>query len=150
VSAPAATGQPGRTAVLEIDGARHRFAIEIEDAAVEVSHQGRSVRFRRPDGRTHLGAAKSDGEIVAPMPGLVTVIHTTVGSQVGIGDVLGVLEAMKMEHALVSPVDGLVTRIAVDLGDQVTVGQALFTIAAGDSALIDRATAAPDNALGQA
>jgi 3-methylcrotonyl-CoA carboxylase alpha subunit/acetyl-CoA/propionyl-CoA carboxylase biotin carboxyl carrier protein len=119
--------QPG-TRILQIDGARHRFTIQITDGAVDVSHQGRFLTFGRPTGRAQLAVAKSDGQIVAPMPGVITVLNAVVGKHVVVGDVLGVMEAMKMEHALTSPVQGVVTQVAVDLGAQVTVGQPLFAI----------------------
>jgi 3-methylcrotonyl-CoA carboxylase alpha subunit/acetyl-CoA/propionyl-CoA carboxylase biotin carboxyl carrier protein len=120
--------------LLQIDGSRQRFVIEIADCSVDVSHQGRFLTFGRPTGRAQLAAATSDGEIVAPMPGVITVIATEVGKQVTTGDALGVMEAMKMEHALTSPVDGVVTAVAVELGEQVIVGQPLFTIAANTDA----------------
>jgi len=124
--------------LLEIDGASRRFVIEIGERSVDVSYQGQSTSFRRPTGRSQLAVATADGQIVAPMPGLVTVVNTVVGKEVLVGDVLGVLEAMKMEHALTSPVDGLVAQVAVEPGDQVVVGQPLFTIVA-DTAAVNNA-----------
>ena len=118
----------GPLLVLEIDGVRQRFTIEIAPDGVDVSHQGRYLRFGRPSGRAQLAPAPSDGQIVAPMPGVLTVVNTVVGAQVVAGDVLGVLEAMKMEHALTSQVDGVVEVVAVHPGAQVAVGQSLFTI----------------------
>ena len=122
------SGAPMGVRELEIDGARERFVIDIDSDIVDVSHQGRFVSFRRPSGRAQLVAARSDGAIVAPMPGVLTVVNTVVGKQVAVGDVLGVLEAMKMEHALTAPIDGVVDAVAVEQGEQVTVGQPLFTI----------------------
>jgi 3-methylcrotonyl-CoA carboxylase alpha subunit/acetyl-CoA/propionyl-CoA carboxylase biotin carboxyl carrier protein len=126
-------GTHGDQLLLEIDGQRHHFTVEITDSTVDVSHQGQFVSFRRPDGRTHLTATASDGQITAPMPGTVSVINTTLGGRVSVGDVLGVLEAMKMEHALTAPLDGIVTQVEVDVGAQVVVGQPLFTIVAEDN-----------------
>jgi biotin carboxyl carrier protein len=67
------------------------------------------------------------------MPGTVSVINTAVGERVGVGDVLGVLEAMKMEHALAAPLAGIVTLVDVEVGAQVVVGQPLFTIVPEDN-----------------
>ncbi|MET0866041.1 MAG: biotin/lipoyl-containing protein, partial [Nakamurella sp.] len=106
------------------------FVIDITGQQVDLSHQGRYLSFARPSGRAQLALAPSDGQILAPMPGAVVSVNTLLGKQVTVGDVLGVLEAMKMEHALTAPLDGVVTAVAVQPGDQVTVGQALFTIAA--------------------
>jgi 3-methylcrotonyl-CoA carboxylase alpha subunit/acetyl-CoA/propionyl-CoA carboxylase biotin carboxyl carrier protein len=133
VGPPAADTARAGQQLLEIDGHRHRFTVEIAVDSVDVSHQGQFVSFRRPDGRTHLAASASDGQITAPMPGTVSVINTAVGERVGVGDVLGVLEAMKMEHALVAPLAGLVTLVDVEVGAQVVVGQPLFTIVPEDN-----------------
>jgi 3-methylcrotonyl-CoA carboxylase alpha subunit/acetyl-CoA/propionyl-CoA carboxylase biotin carboxyl carrier protein len=131
----------GGELLLEVDGQRHRFTVEIAENTVDVSHQGQVTSFRRPDGRTHLTAAASDGQITAPMPGTVSVINTAVGARVGAGDVLGVLEAMKMEHALAAPLDGVVTRVDAEVGAQVVVGQPLFTIIAEPAEpAVDRST----------
>jgi 3-methylcrotonyl-CoA carboxylase alpha subunit/acetyl-CoA/propionyl-CoA carboxylase biotin carboxyl carrier protein len=114
--------------LLQIDGVRERFIMEIAQESVDIGYQGRSIQFFRPSGRAQLAVASSDGQIVAPMPGLVTVVNTVVGKEVQVGDVLGVLEAMKMEHALTSPAAGVVAHVAVEPGDQVVVGQQLFSI----------------------
>jgi 3-methylcrotonyl-CoA carboxylase alpha subunit/acetyl-CoA/propionyl-CoA carboxylase biotin carboxyl carrier protein len=105
------------------------------------------VSFRRPDGRTHLTAAASDGQINSPMPGTVSVITTAPGRRVRVGDVLGVVEAMKMEHAMAAPLEGIVTRVDVEQGAQVVVGQPLFTIVAEptDAGVRPLDTAAADN-----
>jgi len=133
VAPPAADTATAGQLLLEIDGHRHRFTVEIAVDSVDVSHQGQFVSFRRPDGRTHLTATASDGQITAPMPGTVSVINTAVGERVGVGDVLGVLEAMKMEHALAAPLAGIVTLVDVAVGAQVVVGQPLFTIVPEDN-----------------
>ena len=50
------------------------------------------------------------------------------GDHISEGDVLVVLEAMKMETEIKSPVDGMVSQISVSQGDQITAGQLLATI----------------------
>ncbi|MEZ5450459.1 MAG: acetyl-CoA carboxylase biotin carboxyl carrier protein subunit [Thiolinea sp.] len=57
------------------------------------------------------------------MPGQVKLIHTEVGAQVSKGDVLLVMEAMKMELSLNAPRDGVVAELSVAAGDQVTEGR---------------------------
>jgi len=126
---------------LEIDGVQERFFVEIDSGRVDISHQGRLLSFHRPVGRAQLAVVSSDGQIVAPMPGLVAVVNAVVGQQVRLGDVLGVLEAMKMEHALTSPADGLVAHVAAEPGDQVVVGQPLFTIVPDTAAAAGATTA---------
>ncbi|MDA3901692.1 MAG: biotin/lipoyl-binding protein [Spirochaetes bacterium] len=66
--------------------------------------------------------------IKAPLPGAVFKLVAGVGDHVAEGDVILILEAMKMETEIKSPVDGHVSQISVAAGDQVTAGQLLATI----------------------
>ena len=54
-------------------------------------------------------------ELIAPMPGLIIGINTSVGQEVKQDDALIVLEAMKMENILTSPIDGIVKSIEVNI-----------------------------------
>jgi biotin carboxyl carrier protein len=64
----------------------------------------------------------------SPMPGLVVNLAVEVGDQVKTGDVLAILESMKMENELKSPQDGVVSEINVKVGDSVELKEALMTI----------------------
>jgi len=69
-----------------------------------------------------------DGEkVTAPMPGAILAIKVTVGQMVKKGDVLVILEAMKMENDVVAPCDGMVG-YTVAKGAQVQVGELLAVI----------------------
>ncbi|NMA91689.1 MAG: biotin/lipoyl-binding protein [Firmicutes bacterium] len=71
-----------------------------------------------------------DGTAVpAPMPGSVIEVTVKPGDQVAEGDVLLILEAMKMENEITSPVGGTVTKVTVTGGDSVNTGDALVYIA---------------------
>jgi 3-methylcrotonyl-CoA carboxylase alpha subunit len=70
-----------------------------------------------------LGSAAD--HVSSPMPGTVTAVDVEAGAQVAEGQVLVVVEAMKMEHALRSPRDGVVATVHVAVGDQVRLGQFL-------------------------
>jgi 3-methylcrotonyl-CoA carboxylase alpha subunit len=59
---------------------------------------------------------------MAPMPGKIVAVNVTDGASVRAGDVLVVLEAMKMEHAIKAPVDGTVSAVHYGVGDQVDEG----------------------------
>ena len=63
-------------------------------------------------------------QILSPMPGSVIAVQVEPGDQVAEGDVVVVVEAMKMEHSLAAPVSGKV-ELLVSVGDQVTVDQEL-------------------------
>jgi acetyl/propionyl-CoA carboxylase alpha subunit len=73
-------------------------------------------------------AALNTREILAPMPGKVTKILKTVGSQINTGDVLVVLEAMKMEYNLEAQTAGQIKKINCVAGDQVTLNSLLVEI----------------------
>ncbi len=74
-------------------------------------------------------AAPAGGEAInSPMPGTILSVNVQVGSAVKKGDVLMILEAMKMENEIMAPVDGTVTAIQVTKGTSVESGTALSVI----------------------
>ena len=73
-------------------------------------------------------AREAAGDLLAPMPGRVRRITVSAGSSVRRGEVVMVLEAMKMEHAIRAPRDGVVSRIAYGEGDLVEAGMPLVEI----------------------
>jgi acetyl/propionyl-CoA carboxylase alpha subunit len=68
------------------------------------------------------------GSLLAPMPGVVRRLEVSIGAVVEAGDLLVVLEAMKMEHNVIAPADGVVTELGAAEGDQVEAGLALVVI----------------------
>lgn len=66
--------------------------------------------------------------VVAPMPGNIIDVKVKVGDVVKRGQVLLVLEAMKMENEIVSPVDGTITSVNVTKGAMVNVNEVFMTI----------------------
>jgi len=93
-----------------------------DDDAVVVFENGFAQVFR-PAELTGAGAgAAGDGDILAPMPGRIVQVHTTLGATVRRGEPLVTLEAMKMEHVLTAPFDGVVSQLFVSVGGQTTEG----------------------------
>jgi propionyl-CoA carboxylase alpha chain len=74
------------------------------------------------------GAVALSGGLDAPMPGRVVSVSVSAGDAVVAGQLLMVLEAMKMEHRITAPHDGLVSVVHVAAGDQVTRGASLLAI----------------------
>jgi len=74
------------------------------------------------------GGTAADGVLVAPMPGMVTVLNVKHGQAVKRGETLLVLEAMKMENGLTAPCDGVIAALNVQLGEQVQEGCVLVRI----------------------
>lgn len=74
-------------------------------------------------------AASGDGEPVnSPMPGTILDIKVSAGQSVSKGDVLVILEAMKMENEICADKDGVVGAVLVNKGESVESGKALLTI----------------------
>ena len=67
-------------------------------------------------------------KVNAPMPGKILKVNVTAGQAVKKGDVLVVLEAMKMENEIVAPQDGTVASVNVAVGDMVEPGAVLATL----------------------
>jgi 3-methylcrotonyl-CoA carboxylase alpha subunit len=71
---------------------------------------------------------QSAGGLLAPMPGKIIAINASQGDGVEAGQVLLVMEAMKMEHSLVAPFSGQLIKLAYGLGDQVPDGALIAQI----------------------
>ncbi len=112
-----------------------KYSVIIEGSQATVN--GKTYNFDIKEGVDVSGAAPTDkshaatsdsASIKSPMPGIVLKINVAVGDSISEGDVVMVLEAMKMETPLTSATSGTVTSVTVSQGDQVTSGQVLIVI----------------------
>ena len=94
---------------------------------VDLAHASSSWQYLVEDGQDD-SADLAQGSLQAPMPGKIIALHIAAGDTVKAGQVLMVLEAMKMEHAVLAPFSGKATKLVVALGDQVADGAVLAQI----------------------
>jgi len=122
-------GIDGHT-VARADGAGRWLVDGLPAAAAR--HEG--VMWLALDGRTHEIAidppersidALASAEVLAPMPGVVLSVAARDGQHVSRGDLLAVVEAMKMEMRVEAPADGTVTAVLCRAGQQIERGQRL-------------------------
>jgi len=128
------SGQPVYS--LLVNGDSHEAYVYQDDDEWEVLLQGilypiivEDERERRLSSSFGSGPAPS-GEyyLKAPMPGLVISIPVEDGQSVFQGDVLVILESMKMQNELKSPRDGKISRVRVEKGDNVERKQTLLSV----------------------
>ncbi|MFA6298808.1 MAG: biotin/lipoyl-containing protein, partial [Nocardioides sp.] len=115
-----------------VDGHRVRAVVNVQPDIVEVSFRGQRHVLTPPD-RFADAVDAGDGILLAPMPGTVLDVRVAAGQRVDEGDVLGMMEAMKMELTLKAPFAGTVTAIGAAAGQQVPLGARLFVVEMDES-----------------
>jgi geranyl-CoA carboxylase alpha subunit len=119
----------GRWASLEINGIRRRHAYRLEAGQLWLFTRPGSLRLMdRTQAVVSSQVSVSTGTLKAPMDGAIVDVLVTEGSPVSKGQLLVVLEAMKMEHPLKSGIDGVLKRMQVRVGDQVKNRQILLEV----------------------
>ena len=119
----------GRWATLEIDGIRQRHAYRLEAGRLWLFTRPGSLQLvDRTQAPVRSQANVSCGTLKAPMDGAVIDVLVSEGSKVSKGQLLVVLEAMKMEHPLKAGIDGVLKRLQVQIGDQVKNRQILLEV----------------------
>ncbi|MET4577513.1 acetyl/propionyl/methylcrotonyl-CoA carboxylase subunit alpha [Ottowia thiooxydans] len=89
-----------------------------------------AATITEPDVLSHAGEGGGEaGRLTAPMPGKVVSIAVKAGDKVSKGQLLVVMEAMKMEHTIAAPQDGVVAELLFAPGEQVTEGAELLRLA---------------------
>lgn len=113
---------------LEIDGRRLRFLVGRHEDTWMVHGSTGSLELIELSRYPAAGGGDVGSGLLAPMPGRVLDTQVTEGASVVKGQLLLILEAMKMEHRIAAPRDGVVAEIHVETGDQVENGQLLVTL----------------------
>jgi acetyl-CoA/propionyl-CoA carboxylase biotin carboxyl carrier protein len=108
-----------------LDGVRREYRWAEADRHLWIADERGTWHLREAEEtKIHRAAGAQQAEILSPMPGSVIAVSASSGTEVSEGDVVVVVEAMKMEHSLTAPVSGQV-EVLVSVGDQVTVDQVL-------------------------
>ncbi len=109
-----------------VNGTAYEITLEAIDAA---DVKAAPAPAAAPAAPAPVAAAPAGGEsVTAPMPGNIIDIKVASGAQVKKGDVIIILEAMKMENEIMAPCDGTVN-VVVTKGSAVETGAVLCTIA---------------------
>jgi acetyl-CoA/propionyl-CoA carboxylase biotin carboxyl carrier protein len=110
-----------------LDGVERRHVVHVTDEAIWIARDGHHLELR-----TERASRGGEGSLVdsleAPMPGTVLLVHVADGDRVQAGDVLMVLESMKMELSITAPHDGTVADLHLSPGDRVTLKQPLLAV----------------------
>lgn len=114
--------------VLTAGGVTRRYVVDRVGAVVYVDGPDGSSRLVEEDRHPVAAEQVSAGSALAPMPGSVVRVAVAAGDRVEAGQVLVVLEAMKMEHAVHAGTSGTVAEVDVVEGDQVETGRLLAVV----------------------
>ncbi len=122
--------EPRKTVVVEVGGRRLEVSLP-GDLALGGGGGSNGAVKKKPKSRTRAkgGAAAASGDAVsAPMQGTVVKVAVTEGQEVTAGELVVVLEAMKMENPVTAHKDGVVTGLSIEAGAAVTQGTVLFEL----------------------
>ena len=110
---------------VNVNGNVYEITLEVIDKAdIKAAPAPKAAPAAAPAAPVAVGAKT----VTAPMPGNILKVNVQNGQAVKKGDVLMVLEAMKMENEIMAPKDGKITSVNVAKGATVNSGDLLFTI----------------------
>jgi acetyl-CoA/propionyl-CoA carboxylase, biotin carboxylase, biotin carboxyl carrier protein len=120
--------EPRQTVVVEVGGRRLEVSLPAGLAAGGTAPSANGAKPRKRGGG-HGGSAASGDSLTAPMQGTIVKVAVEDGATVAAGDLVVVLEAMKMEQPITAHKAGTVSGLSAEVGASVTSGAVLCTIA---------------------
>ena len=114
--------------VLEVDGITQTYEVAVGHGWVDVDGPHGSITLTPVPIFVDPADVVAEGSLLAPMPAAVISVAVADGQHVSKGDVVVVLEAMKMQHTITAPTDGVVSGLSVTPGSQVESGAVLAVI----------------------
>lgn len=124
----------GNTADVTVNGTPYQVDIESNTVPVQTVQPAMPIQqAAAPEAPAQAApqTAKPSGagkQVTSPLPGVIISVKVNVGDAVKAGQVVAVLEAMKMENDILAENDGTVTAVNVAKGDSVLEGAAIITI----------------------
>ncbi len=118
-------GKQFSVSLISRKGSNVEFKVADETYSVEVIPV---FEQKKGNGGPALVNQGSNGEIKAPMPGIIVSVPKAVGSKVNAGETVIVIEAMKMENNIPSPKTGIIKAVHVKPSQEVNSGQILISI----------------------
>jgi len=127
-AAPAEHGEqaPRQTVVVEVGGRRLEVSLP---AGLAAGGGGAAAAKPRKRGSGHGGSSASGDDLTSPMQGTIVKVAVEDGASVEAGDLIVVLEAMKMEQPITAHKAGTVSGLSAEVGAAVTSGAVICTIA---------------------
>jgi len=126
------TGAEGAASAYTVTVNNQAYTVKLEDGKAMVNGVNYSVDVKVADDASNAsGSAGGGGEkhrVTAPMPGLILRIIKNNGESVQEGDLIMVMEAMKMENEIHAPASGTISEVSVKQGDQLKAGDLLAVI----------------------
>ena len=115
---------------ITVNGNTYEVLVEEADASTPVTYSAPAAPVAAPKAAPKAAAPVAGGavKVSAPMPGTILAVKVSAGQQVKKGDVICVLEAMKMENDIPAPQDGVIASINVQKGASVNAGDVLASL----------------------
>jgi len=118
------------TVAVTVAGVREQAGYLREDSRIHLWAKGEHFEVLLDDPRLkEFSATAAQGGLTTPLPGVVAAVTVKAGQSVAAGEVLMVIEAMKMEHSIRAPSDGVVKVVHFARGDRVPEGSQLLELA---------------------
>lgn len=114
---------------ITVNGTAYDVAVEeLGAGSVPAAAPAPAAAPSAPAAEPAASGAAGSVKVAAPMPGKILAIKANNGQAVKRGDVIMILEAMKMENEITAPEDGTIASINVGVGDSVESGDTLATL----------------------